>query len=272
MACPRAVLAASVIALWLAVAPASAGTRASPGCNVETSYTVQVDAEGLRFDAAGDVSPRRVEIHDGGLRLDGTARPVSAADAVRLREIESGTRALLPEIAAVAREAIHLGFDALGGVHAALGGDRRRARDIEALRQRALLRVDQTLGRGTWHHDSLGAAFEAELAAAASEVAATVTPARAVWMAFSGGAGRMERRMEAMEADLERQATVREQAIEAHAGALCARLERLHGLQESLELRLDDGRPLRLFEYDADAPDPDAPATLDVNGERAPPR
>lgn len=270
MVCLRAVLAVSVSALWLAVAPASAGTRATPGCQVDTPYAVQVDADGLRFDATDDVLPKRVDIHDGGLRLDGAAQAVSAADAARLREIEAGTRALLPQIAAVAREAIQIGFDALGGVHAALGGDRRRARQIEALRQRALLRVDQTLGRGSWDPETFGAAFEAELATAASEVAATVTPARAVWMAFTGGGDRLERRMEAMEANLERQVAAREQVLEAHADALCAQLDRLHLLQESLELRLDDGRALQLFEYEADADGTTTPVAPDVAMARAP--
>ena len=262
MPCPRAVLAASVLALWLTFSPASAASRhavgGSRGCDVESPYVLQVDDAGLRFDAEGDASPRRVEIHDGSLRLDGTPQAVSAADARRLREIEAGTRALLPDLAAVAREAIHIGFDALGSVHAAFGGDRRRARDIEALRQRALLRVDQTLGRGVWESDSFGTAFEADMTAAAGELAATITPARAVWMAFTGGTGRLERRMDAMEAALERDLAVREATLEAHADAVCARLDTLHRLQGTLELRLDDGRPLRLFEFTPRDVPPDA--------------
>lgn len=273
MACPRAVLAVSVITLWLAVAPASAGTRDRAGCNVETPYAMQVDTGGLRFEATGDASPKRVEIHDGTLRVDGAARQVSAADARRLREIEAGTRALLPDIAAVAREAIHIGFDALDGMQAALGGDPRRARDIEALRQRALLRVEQTLGRGSWHPQANGRVFEADLAAAAHELATPAMPARVVRAALTRGAARLHHPM-TIEGDRDHRIATRERALEAQADAVCARLDRLHRLQDTLELRLEDGRPLRLFNHRAEPQHGDgtAPARPRTPTTRAPPR
>src|SRR5690606_10400689 len=97
-------------------------------------------------DEARD-APRRIEIRDGRLRVDGKARGVSAADARRLREVEAGTRAMLPEIAAITREAVGIAFDSLALVNQALTGN-RQARDFERLRTRSLARVDDTLGRG----------------------------------------------------------------------------------------------------------------------------
>ena len=41
---------------------------------------------------------------------------------------------------------------------------------------------------------------------------------------------------------------VREAALEHHAAALCGRLEQVQRLQDAMELRLDDGRPLRVIE------------------------
>ena len=79
-------------------------------------------------------------------------------------------------------------------------------------------------------------------------MAASFTPMRAIWMAVSGGFGRMERRMEKWEAEFEEQMIVREAALEHHAAALCGRLEEVQRLQDAMELRLDDGRPLRVIE------------------------
>src|SRR5690606_16432794 len=150
-------------------------------------------------DADEDVDgPRRIEIDDGGLRVDGRTRAVSAADERRLRQMESGTRSLLPEIAGITREAIGITFDSLATVNRALTGSRRQARDFERLRERSLARIDDTLGRGIWSPDTFGDAFEAEIEAAAEAMAANFTTSRALWMVMTGGIGRMERRMEKM--------------------------------------------------------------------------
>lgn len=102
--------AVAALLLALAVADVSAGQRHGfgndeRGCSVESDYTIRVDGKGFRLDADDDAQvPRRVEVRDGSLRVDGKPQSVSAADARRLREMESGTRALLPEIAGITRE------------------------------------------------------------------------------------------------------------------------------------------------------------------------
>lgn len=243
-----------LLSLLLVPAPASAdGLRHSPAsrdCDIETDYALHVRASGLRLEAdddADDGLPDTIEIADGVLRVDGKALAVSDADAARLRRIESGTRALLPDIGAISREAIAITFDALGGVNAALG-NRRQARDFEALRERTVARLDGMLARGEWSSDAFGDDFEAEIEAAAEAMAASFTPMRAIWMVVSGGVGRMERRMEKMEAELERSLVAREATLQRHALALCDRLEAIQLQQDGMELRLDDGRPLRVFE------------------------
>lgn len=220
------------------------------GCSVESAYGLQVDARGIHLEADDDqVSPRRVRFRDGVLHVDGALQPLSADDAQRLREIEAGTRALLPEIAGITREAVGIAFDTLGSVNAALTGNQRQAREFERLRGRALARVDETLGRGHWNPATFGDEFEAEIEAAAEAMAAGFTPRRAIWMVLTGGVGRMERRMEKMEVELERSIAARETTLERHASAVCGRLEGLEALQQAMQFRLDDGRALRVFEY-----------------------
>lgn len=246
-------LAAPLLAGLLIAAPvlapsAAAGDAPTQDCNIETPYALRVDAAGIRLDG-DDARPRRVEIRDGALWLDGVRREVGAEDAARLRAMEAQARGLLPEVEAIARESVHIAFDALEHTARALSGE-RQAREFRDLRERALVRVDESLGRGTWDPDAFGESFEAEIEAAAESMAASITPARALWMAFTGGAGRLERRMEKMEARLERDIAAREGTLETHARALCGRLRTLDALQRSLEVRLDDGTPLRLFEID----------------------
>jgi len=218
-------------------------------CNIESDYGLYVDAEGLRLDAkADDGRPGRIEISDGALRLDGVPRAVSAEDAMRLRGIESGVRGMLPDMTAIAREAVGITFDALGGANAALGGKRRDAREFDRMREDALARLDGMEERGEWTSDLFDDGFEAEIEAAAEAMAASFTPTRAIWMFVSGGIGRMERRMEKWEEEFERSMVAREAVLEHHAIALCGQLEAVQRLQDAMDLHLDDGRPLRVFQ------------------------
>ncbi|MCR6661768.1 MAG: YggN family protein [Luteimonas sp.] len=223
--------------------------KAGSGCSVDSNYTLRVDASGVRLDAEGQgVSPRRIRISDGNLQVDGVAKDVSTADARRLRDMESATRDMLPEIAGITREAMQITFDALAGVNEALSGNRRQAREFDRLRNRTLARIDATLGSGVWSPDMFGDAFEAEIESAAEAMAANFTPKRVIWMMMTGGIGRMERRVEKMEAGLERSIAAREGVLERHATALCGRLDAIDAMQREMEFRLDDGRPLRVFE------------------------
>lgn len=219
-------------------------------CNIESDYRLQLDAAGVRLEAeddAGEGLPALIAISGGTLRLDGVPQAVSDADAERLRGIEAGVRGMLPDMTAIAREAIAITFDALGGVNAALGGKRSEARRFRQMREDALARVEAMEARGEWSSELFGEEFEAEVEAAAEAMAASFTPTRAIWMAMTGGIGRMERRMAKWEAQFEEEMVAREAALERHAASLCGRLEAARRLQDEMELRLDDGRPLQVI-------------------------
>ncbi len=53
--------------------------------------------------------------------------------------------------------------------------------------------------------------------------------------------------MEAMEAELEQKLPAYEARMEHHAQALCGKLEQVEHLQNTMDLRLDDGRPLQVI-------------------------
>lgn len=220
-------------------------------CSIATDYDVLVDTGGvwlLRKDGV----PREVFLHDGTLSIDQQVRPVDEADAQRLRELEYGARRMMPEAAGLSREAVNIGFDVFGNVVQALTGSAGKARKLESYRKDALATVDGTLGRGRWEQDIYDEKFEARMEAAAEAMSNSI--ARSVlWQVFTGQAGKMDARAERMDAELDRLVEERSKLIEAHAAAMCEEARHLLAVQQALDYRLDDGRPLELLRVRTDA-------------------
>lgn len=218
-------------------------------CGVSTPYNVLVDSGGIWLRNREQV-PAEIFFHDGELNIDRQPIPVSDADAQRLRQLEWGTRQLVPAVAGVAGEATDIAFDALGATVEIMTGSRRKAREVEGLRKDAHDYVGRTLGRGIWEQDLFGTQFEARIEQAAESMSASL--ARGVlWTMLTGGSDRIEARAEKMEADLERRMDVRGQALEAQARSLCTQVLALDAIQQSLEVRYQ-GKPLAMMVMDRD--------------------
>ena len=224
---------------------------ATPGlsssqCGLSTGYNVLVDGGGVwLYRDSG--SPREIRFRNGELSIDQQVREVSPADAQRLRQLEHESRVLMPQAAALAREAVDISFDALSGVVEAISGSRRKARRLDALREDTLAHVDGTLGTGRWDQDVFGPQFEARIEQAAQQMASSLG-ASVLWAVFApGGVERMERRTERMEAELDQRMEARGAMLEQRAQALCRQVAVIDGLQRSLEVRYQ-GQPLQLLE------------------------
>ena len=89
-------------------------------CGASSSYDVDVGTRMLRFDRA-DPAPRRVEIGERSLRVDGQAIALEAAVRMHLVEFEQGVRALLPRVRRIAGDGVDLAVSALRAEAAALG-------------------------------------------------------------------------------------------------------------------------------------------------------
>ena len=247
--------------LGLAVAaPAHADDKdavpalSSRQCGVSTPYNVLVDSGGIWLRQPGQV-PAEIFFHDGELNIDRQPVPVSAADAQRLRQLEWGTRQLVPAVAGLAGEVVDITFDAFGATVEILSGSKGKARQVARLRDDAHQYVDRTLGRGIWEQADFGDGFEQRVEQAAESMADSL--ARGVmWSMFTGGAQRMEARANKVEAQLERSMETRAQALEAHAQSLCTQVLALDQLQQALEVRYQ-GQPLGMLVVDRDD---DAPA------------
>ena len=218
----------------------------SQQCGLTTGYNVLVDSGGVWLYRA-EGAPKEIFFHDGELSIDRTLQTINAADAQRLRQLEAESRVLMPQVAGLARETVDITFDSLEGVVEALTGSRRKARKLRSFRDDTLAHVDATLGTGRWDQDFFGEEFEARIEAAAESMASGIGRSM-LWAVFTpGGADRLEKRAEKMEAELERRLEARIDVVEAKAEVMCTQVARMQAIEDTLEFRYQ-GAPLNLLD------------------------
>ena len=244
---------ATSLALLLPLAAQAATVKppelSADQCGVSTDYNVLVDGGGiwLRRDA---LPMREIVFHDGQLSIDNRMQTVSAADAQRLRALETGVRQLMPAVTGIATESVGITFDTLDAVYEALTGD-ANSRKVRKLRKEAERFVDTTIGRGRWEQELFDDGFDARVEAAAESLTGSI--ARSVlWTVFTGGEDKLEKRTEKLDAELEQRLQGRTVALEQHARSLCTQVLILDQLQSALEFRLD-GQPLQMMRVSGDS-------------------
>lgn len=255
----RAALVAGLLVTSMPVFAADDETAprlSSDQCEISTSYNVLVDTGGVWLYRDSGM-PKEIFFHDGTLSVDRAVQAVSAADAARLRRLESGARTLMPQVTSVARESTGIAFDALAGVVEVMTGSARKVRQVESFRTDTLGYIDTTLGTGRWDQDVFGDGFESRIEEAAERMTGSLGRS-VMWQVFTGRAGRMDTRAERMEADLDRKIEARSAALEAQADALCTQVRELQSIQAALEYRLDDQRLVML----EDAPRSDSDTSV----------
>ncbi|OOW72338.1 hypothetical protein Xmlh_06470 [Xanthomonas axonopodis pv. melhusii] len=256
--------------LWLLVACAAQAQTTAPRlssqrCDVSTSYDVLADTGGIWLRRKQGL-PREIFFHGGELNVDRQPQPVSAADAQRLRELEQGTRALMPAVASIAQSVVDITFDALNGVVHVLSGSARQQRKVEQLRTAARAQVDGSLGRGRWEQALFDERFEANVEQAAEALAGNLTRS-VLWTVMTGRTAQLERRGTELDAQMEQRMQARSDALEAQAQTLCTQAQALYGVQQALDYRFQ-GERLQMLElnthqqkHDADAAVSSAVAT-----------
>ncbi|GAB2499969.1 hypothetical protein GCM10027084_12040 [Pseudoxanthomonas sangjuensis] len=214
-------------------------------CGLSTPYNVLADTGGIWL-YRDEGAPKEIFFHGGELSVDHRVQQVSAADAQRLRLMETEARALMPQVAGLARDVVDITYDALGGVVDVLTGSWLNARKIERKRKEALAYVDTTLGKGRWDQDAFGGNFEKYVEREAEDFKGSIAR-HLLWQIATGRADAMEARADRVGDELDAKLDARSEAIEAKADALCAQVRRLDELQQALEYRFG-GQPLRLIE------------------------
>jgi hypothetical protein len=175
---------------------------------------------------------------------------VSEADAQRLRWMEDQARALMPQVAGIARESAGITFDALSTVMRAMTGSERKARQVERHRGQALAAIDASLGKGRWDQDGFGASSEANVEQVAREMASSLGRS-ALWAAFTGRADALDERSDQADREVDAMVEARTAALETRAQALCAQVATLRSEQDALEYRYR-GAPLVMLAPEGD--------------------
>jgi len=256
----RMTSAVTLLALGLAMSlPAAARDIHidDASCGYQTAYDVHVEASGIRFQR-DDGRPSNVFMHDGQLRVDGSAVAITASDAAHLRQYESNVRSLLPEVAGIAREGVDIGYAAMRTVSMTFAeGDSERRKLTDRLDRRhaqAIAAIDSSLGRGIWKHGQVSDALADSVEETVGDLVGKVT-ASAVSAALSGDQSKvaaLEARADSLDKSIDKEINARADHLSARAMALCPRLQALDQLQRQLQLRLADGSRLQLVTYDKD--------------------
>jgi hypothetical protein len=222
-------------------------------CDVESDYDLRVGPASLTFERDG-AAPRRVEMRGGRLSIDSVEVPLSAADGARIAEFESLVRAAIPEVKAIAIEAVGIATEAVVQVATTFSADRSAAtlKRIERLSDDLSKRVQASADSADWRDAEFETAVEALVEELVPAMAGDVA-AIAIKVALSGDEtairdleARAERMEKAIEAGVEKRAA----ALERRADKLCPRLVALDRLESELTLRLTDNARLDLLQIE----------------------
>jgi Protein of unknown function (DUF2884) len=216
-----------------------------------TPYDVDVTAAGLSFHRTDGV-PAEIFLHDGAIRVDGKAVAVSGGDADALRRYEAGVRALMPQVATIAREGVELGFSAMTTVTLSFADGDQRGRMLEKLKRKqieALREIDEGVGSGHWSANRMTETVAGSVSDSVGELVGSVTSS-AVTAALSGDASKvaaLQARADSLDKAMDREMNKRSKALEAKSNAICPQLNDLASLQQGWGVRLANGKPLELM-------------------------
>ena len=221
-------------------------------CDMRSDYTLSLSPDALPFER--EDKSHRIEMRQGQLLVDGKAVTLSAADREKVQRFEQELRALMPEVRAIALEAVDIAYTAVSHVMRTFASDSASAeRSIARLeddRKAMRAKIESQAGTPWFDEREFEKVIESTVATVIPEVVGDVTAA-AVKAALSGdehAVEEIERKAERMEKEIERDVEARADVLEKRADQLCPRLTELDRIESSLELRLADGRPLNLLE------------------------
>lgn len=219
-------------------------------CNASSDYQVSLSGDAFVFenDQGRDT---RVVLGGGKLFLNGKPALLSAADQKRVDAFETELRLLVPESRQVAVEAVGMAIDALSEVSIALSGDEGKRGDYDKVRVKALAAARNSKTLPIFNDQAMEGIVDPIVAEFVPDITGSAL-GFAMKSAFSGEAKSkaMDARMDAMDKDLDVRMEARAKALEPLAQAMCKRMQRMDAIDDSLEKRLPDGKPINFLETD----------------------
>ena len=221
-------------------------------CSVSSDYDLRITDQALLFEE--DDGERSIRLADGSVSVDGRVLDLSRADEARVRRFEAGVRELVPEVKAIAIDAVHLASDALKAVSAGLSTDADTIERVSARADQISAELTAQIRSANSSHDFREHEFEDAvedlIGELVPELVGSIT-SLAVKAALSGDTSAVEaieRRANELERTIEREVEQRAELIEDRADALCERVRALDEIESSFDFRLPDGSVLDLLD------------------------
>jgi len=251
----RSLNIALAAALFAPLTQAMAEIKIEARCEVESAYDLKVEREGLRFSRE---SGSEIQFTRGRVLLDGNPVNLSGADSARVVEFEREVRAMVPEVKAIAGEAIEVAFVALQRVIESFATEGNReafVTELAAIRDEISAAVASANSSRGLDEQAIQAKVEKFVARIAPRIAGEFA-SLAITAALTGdekSAKDIERRAELFERDIEASVQVPAKLLEARVNALCPRVQALDQLESEMEIRLPNGELLNLMNVDMKA-------------------
>lgn len=219
------------------------------GCDIGTHYKVRMARRAFVFSQPG--APHEIGIGGGRLFIDGSEVTINDADHARIAQMEGEMHSLVPEVQKVAVEAVDIAFTALTEVARELSADPgQTVSTLEASHRQVLAKMRNT-PLAMFDEDAMGDVVAPILRDYLPEIIGGAVRT-ALKAAFTlGKDGDLQARMARMEHELDTRVNARAKALEPLAESMCGRLRRIDALDNALEVRMADGRPLDLLRVDA---------------------
>lgn len=247
------VSAFSAITLSIATALTPAGAAHAEqqsvniSCNMGSDYTTSLSGQAFVFENTRGRNKRLV-LGGGKLFINGEPAALSPADQARIDGFEKELRLLVPESRKVATEAIVMAIDALSSVSTAMSGDEADSRGADAVRAKAIAAANNSKTLPFFNDEAMQGIVEPIVAEYVPKITGNAL-GFAVKAMFAGEQKNkaMEARMQAMEKDLDSRMRARAKSLEPLAESMCKRIQRMDRIDDSLEIRLPDGKPINFL-------------------------
>lgn len=236
-------------------APARADSLADV-CHASSTYDLTVQPTGLTFDRAVS-PPRKVWMHAGTLRVDGTSAKLNTEDSDRVRLFERDVRALVPRVKAIATHGVDLVARELRKQIGILAPSAATDGVLEQHIQADIADIKARISRSTSTHDFQGKAFDqytSKLVADIVPLVAADIGQQAINHAISGdmqGAAQLRDQALHVASTLEAQLRQSLQPLRPQIRALCPDIQSLDTLESGITSPLPAGGRLNLIEIDA---------------------
>lgn len=213
-------------------------------CDMHSQYQVSMNGQAFVFenDTGRDT---RLVLGGGKLFINGKQSALTPADQQRIDVFETELRVLVPEARKVVSEAVSIAIDALSEVSIALSGDEGKRADYEKARAKALAAVNDSKTLPIFNVGSIDGIVDPIVAEFVPNIASSaLTFAMKAMFAGEEKNKAMDARMDAMDKELDVRVEARAKALQPLAEAMCKRIKRMDVIDDSLEIRLPNGKPI----------------------------